>query len=153
MSNPDLTTIYNYLPLEENLLTSGQPTREQFQAVADAGVQTVINLALSTSSNALPDEGSLVSTLGMEYVHIPVVWEEPTRANLEQFFAAMKAQTGRKILVHCAANMRVSAFVALYRILQLGWQKETALKDTHLIWDPSSEPVWSQFIDSSLGTT
>jgi hypothetical protein len=48
--------------------------------------------------------------------------------------------------------MRVSAFVALYRILELGWQKEKALKDTYLIWDPSSEPVWAKFFDSTLGT-
>jgi uncharacterized protein (TIGR01244 family) len=147
---PDLTGIYNYLPLEVNILTSGQPSREQFEAVAAEGVQTVINLALPTSSNALPDEESIVKSLGMDYVHIPVIWERPTRANLDAFFSVLESQAGKKVLVHCAANMRVSAFVALYRIKQLGWEKEKALKDTHRIWDPYSEPVWGQFFEDAL---
>ena len=149
-SDKQLARIYNFLPLEENLLTSGQPTAEQFQAVRAAGVQTVINLALPTSSNALVDESSLVQSLGMDYIPIPVIWEHPTRANLEQFLAAMKAQAGRKVLVHCAANMRVSAFMALYRVLELGWEKEKALKDTRRIWDPYSEPVWGKFFYDAL---
>jgi uncharacterized protein (TIGR01244 family) len=145
-----LTDIYNYLPLTGNLLTSGQPTREQFDTIAKAGVQTVINLALETSTNALQDEAGVVRDLGMEYVHIPVIWEQPTRDALIKFMDTMDGQGEKKVLVHCAANMRVSVFVALYRSLRLGWDREAAFKDVHQIWDPSEEKVWREFIEAAL---
>ncbi len=146
----ELNEIYNFLALSKELLTSGQPSREQFQLVAEAGVETVINLALFTSTNALPDEEEVVTSLGMDYTHIPVVWEHPTEENLEEFFSAVQAQAGKKVLVHCAANMRVSAFVALYRILRQGWQHKKAFEDTYLIWDPFADPIWREFIESVL---
>ena len=146
----ELTKIYHYLPLSEKLITSGQPTREQFDSFPAAGIQTVINLALPTSSNALADEEEIVHLLGMEYIHIPVVWENPTKADLDAFFAVMERHSGKKVWVHCAANMRVSAFVALYRILRKGWEREKAFKDTYRIWDPFTDPVWGKFINSAL---
>ncbi len=147
---PKITDIYNYLPLSETLITSGQPTREQFRLLPAAGIQTVINLAVPSSSNALADEEKVVRSQGMDYVHIPVIWENPTRADLEKFFAAMNRESEKKVWVHCAANMRVSAFVALYRILQLGWEREKAFQDTYRIWDPFTDPVWGKFIESVL---
>jgi uncharacterized protein (TIGR01244 family) len=147
---PELTDIYNFLPLSDALLTSGQPTAGQFQSVAAAGVQTVINLVPETSDHALADEAGVVRGLGMEYIHIPVIWEKPARADLDQFMDAMDGQAGRKVLVHCAANMRVSAFVSLYRILRLGWKPEQAFQDVHRIWDPAGYPVWQQFIETVL---
>ena len=146
----ELTKIYNYLPFSEKLITSGQPTRDQFDSFPTVGIQTVINLALPTSSNALTDEEEVVRSLGMEYIHIPVVWENPTKADLDTFFAAMEKQSEKKVWVHCAANMRVSAFVALYRILRLGWDHEKAWKDAYRIWDPFADPVWRKFIEFAL---
>jgi uncharacterized protein (TIGR01244 family) len=141
-----LTNIYNYLPLTETLLTGGQPTQDQFAAVAAAGVKTVINLAPPYATNALPDEAKVVGSLGMEYCPIPVLWEAPTKADLDMFCEAMDRHTGQKMLVHCAANMRVSVFVALYRIRQLGWDKERAFQDTRRIWNPSENEIWHKFI-------
>ena len=148
---PELTDIYHYLPLTETLLTSGQPTEEQFSAVAEAGVQTVINLALETSTNALADEARVVKDLGMEYFHIPVVWEKPDKTDLDQFCNLLDARKTRKVLVHCAANMRVSTFVALYRILRLGWTHEKAFEDVYRLWNPNKDEVWGRFITAVLG--
>jgi protein tyrosine phosphatase (PTP) superfamily phosphohydrolase (DUF442 family) len=148
----EVTDIYNFLPLTDTLLTSGQPTEEQFSAVARAGVQTVINLALSTSTNALRDEAGLVKSLGMEYYHFPVIWDKPSREALDQFMDVMDSHAGRKMFVHCAANMRVCTFVALYRILRLGWSHDKAFKDVYRIWDPYEDEGWRKFIKSALAT-
>ncbi len=142
----DFTDIYHFLALTETLLTSGQPTEPQFRMLAENGVQSVINLALPTSSNALANEEQIVRELGMDYIPIPVEWENPTPENLEQFFEAMDKQGGKKTLVHCAANMRVSAFVALYRIKRLGWDREKAFQETYRIWDPFDHPAWKSLI-------
>jgi len=146
----ELKDIYNFLPLTETILTSGQPTEEQFATVAAAGVGTVVNLALSSSTNALADEEAIVRNQGMDYIHIPVIWEKPDLVELEKFMDSMDRLKGRKTLVHCAANMRVSAFVALYRILRLGWTRDKAFRDLNRIWNPDETQVWKKFIDTAL---
>jgi hypothetical protein len=55
------------------LWTSGQLSEHDIAELPLLGVETVINLALPTSSNALPGEAELVTVQGMNYIHIPVV--------------------------------------------------------------------------------
>jgi protein tyrosine phosphatase (PTP) superfamily phosphohydrolase (DUF442 family) len=145
-----LTEIYNYLPLSSNLLTSGQPLKEQFAAIAGVGVEAVINLALPTSANAIPNEDEIVTALGMKYFHIPVVWDSPAKSALEKFMEVMESLKDKKVLIHCAANMRVPTFVALYRIICLGWDHDKAFKDVYRIWNPYEDENWRKFITSVL---
>lgn len=141
-----LESIPNFLRLEEWLCCGGQPTAEQFREAARAGVQVVINLALDTSPNALPDEPALVRALGMEHIHIPVVWESPQPADLERFLNAMDAHAGKHILVHCALNYRATAFLGLWRVLRQGWPPEAAFAPQRAIWNLEDYPVWQDFI-------
>ena len=141
-------SIINYRQLSDMLGTAGQPTREQFAAIANAGFQVVINLAMPASTNTLHHESELVSAQGMEYHHIPVVWEAPQKEDLQKFFALMDQNHERKILVHCALNMRVSCFVYLYRVLRLVYPSVSAWQDVLAIWTPN--PVWQRFVDQML---
>ncbi len=141
--------IYNYQFLNEKLSSSGMPTAEQMKEVAEAGVQVVINLALTTSPGALPDEDKVVKSLGMKYIHIPVEWNSPTKQNLDDFFTVMDKYTEDKVLVHCQANYRASSFVMLYRVLRLGWKKEDAIPVMEKMWNPEDFPVWQKFIDDN----
>jgi uncharacterized protein (TIGR01244 family) len=147
MDEHTLGEIRDYIQLSERLATAGQPTKDELAAVAQAGYETVINLDVNDSLSALDDEAGLVRSLGMEYVHIPVVWQAPTRADLERFFEAMDARQGQKLFVHCAANRRVSVFIALYRILKLGWEVQEARRWTFLDTMPE---VWQAFFDGML---
>jgi hypothetical protein len=52
--------------------------------------------------------------------------------------------------VHCARNMRVSAFVFLYRRLCLGEPEEAASYPLREVWEPN--PVWEAFIQEALRT-
>ncbi|HEX9385131.1 MAG TPA: protein tyrosine phosphatase family protein [Anaerolineales bacterium] len=142
--------IYNYQFLNEKLSSSGMPTAEQMKEVAEAGVQVVINLALTTSPGALPDEDKVVKSLGMKYIHIPVEWNSPTKQNLDDFFTVMDKYTEDKVLVHCQANYRASSFVMLYRVLRLGWKKEDAIPVMEKMWNPEDFPVWQKFIDDNM---
>jgi protein tyrosine phosphatase (PTP) superfamily phosphohydrolase (DUF442 family) len=111
MTAAKLDRIYNFLPISESIATSGQPTKEQFASIEGSGYKLVISLALANSTNAIPEEKEIVENLGMEYIHIPVVWENPTQADFNNFCAVMTANRKRKVFVHCAMNMRVSAFI------------------------------------------
>lgn len=143
-----LSEIINFLQISDKLATAGQPTVKQFRAIADAGYETVINLALPTSDGAIANEAQLVQSLGMEYIAISVNWESPTMADLDEFLQAMEQRQQQKIFVHCAKNMRVSAFVYLYRRLHLNCDHEQAIADLHKIWQPNE--TWQKFIDTKL---
>jgi protein tyrosine phosphatase (PTP) superfamily phosphohydrolase (DUF442 family) len=143
-----LSEIYNFRAIGERLGTGGQPTEEQLRTVCEAGFEAVINLALPTSDNALPNEGSLVTGLGMAYVHIPVDFTQPKAKDFQAFCRVMEAFDGRPVFVHCAANMRVSAFVFLYRVLHQGTARIEAERDLHAIWQP--DEVWNGFVEEQL---
>ena len=142
--------IYHYQFLTENLSSSGMPTPGQLKEIAEAGVQVVINLAPHDVPNALANEGELANTFGMEYLNIPVVWRAPESAALIQFTDMMDSHEGKNILVHCEANYRASAFIMLYQVLRLGWNKEDAIPVMEKMWNPEDFPVWEKFIDEHL---
>lgn len=138
--------ITHYLPVYPWLATSGMPAANQFQAIARAGYQVVINLAVSTSPGQLHNEAELVESLGMLYNHIPVDWENPQTADLHHFFETIEAHYGKRIWVHCVLNYRVSAFVYLYRVLRMGTPPAEARVNLNRIWTP--EGIWAAWIDS-----
>jgi protein tyrosine phosphatase (PTP) superfamily phosphohydrolase (DUF442 family) len=143
-----LSEIYNFRAIGERLGTAGQPTEAQLRAVREAGFEVVINLALPTSDNALANEGSLVTGLGMPYVHIPVDFKAPTTKDFRAFCQVMDAFDDRPVFVHCAANMRVSAFIFLYRVLRQRVAVAEAERDLRAIWQP--DEVWTRFIQDQL---
>jgi protein tyrosine phosphatase (PTP) superfamily phosphohydrolase (DUF442 family) len=142
--------IYNFLHYHEKLSSSGMPTPDQIKLVAEADVQVVINLAPDDVPQAIPNEKQLVESLGMEYIHIPVNWGTPTRNGLNVFMDKMDANRDKKVHVHCEANFRASAFIAIYRILRLGWKEENAFEMMHKIWDEDAYPVWKLFIEDAI---
>jgi protein tyrosine phosphatase (PTP) superfamily phosphohydrolase (DUF442 family) len=146
MSAAALHSIRNFVPLGD-IATAGQPTAEQFKDVRDAGYDVVINLALPTSTNAVPNEREIVTGLGIDYVHIPVSFDGPAVDDARRFFDAMDAHAGRKVFVHCAMNMRVSAFMYLYRTIRQNVDPDDAANELHRLWVPNA--VWQQFIDDA----
>ncbi|WGV27697.1 protein tyrosine phosphatase family protein [Halotia branconii] len=148
MSTQLLEDIHNFLQISDKIATSGQPTAEQFLAIKQFRYRLIVNLALPTSDNALVDEKQIVESQGMEYVHIPVLWENPTIEDVTEFFSVMEANADKKIFVHCAANKRVSAFVYLYRRLYTAIQEQEAKQDLHKIWIPNK--IWNKFIQQVI---
>ena len=84
----------------------------------------------------------------MIYVHIPVQFATPEEADLLAFFDAMDAHRERRILVHCAANYRVTAFIGLYRVARQGWSSGEAFDLMRTVWEPNE--VWTNFIAAML---
>jgi protein tyrosine phosphatase (PTP) superfamily phosphohydrolase (DUF442 family) len=146
-SDLQIENIVNFLQISDRLATAGQPTIKQYPAISAAGYQVVINLALTDLPNALVDEESLARNLGLEYIQIPVVWDNPTLADFQEFRIAMDTHSESKIFVHCAANKRVSAFVYLYRVFQ-GVDKLIAQQDLAKIWTPNE--IWQALIDQQI---
>lgn len=147
-ASEQLHHIQAFLSLSDQVGTAGQPTAAQFADIQAIGYQSVVNLAQVHSTNAIPEEGELVTQLGMEYIHIPVDWETPSLADLNQFFEVMDHRSESQVFVHCAKNMRVSAFMYLYRVIRQQVAAEDALADVHQIWTPI--PHWQAFMDRAI---
>jgi protein tyrosine phosphatase (PTP) superfamily phosphohydrolase (DUF442 family) len=143
-----LAEIYNFRTLGGSLGTSGQPSKDQFRIIHDAAFEAVINLALPTSDNAVADEGAIITELGMCYLHLPVDFKAPSSRDFDTFCRLMNAFEGRRVFVHCVANMRVSAFLFLYRVLYQHADLKEAKQEMHSIWQP--DLVWSRFLEHEL---
>ncbi len=143
-----LNDIFNFLPISNTVATAGQPTEQQLPLLKEAGYQVVINLAPHTAENALSDEKESVESLGLEYVHIPVNFYQPTHEDFERFCTSMEENSQKSVFVHCAANMRVSVFMYLYRRFHEGLSDEQTQIDLQKIWTPNT--TWRQFMDQVI---
>ena len=145
-----LNDIFNFIQLDDRVATSGQPTEAQFSLVKEAGYTTVINLAPESHENALGNEDEILERMGIRYIHLPVVFTNPTREDFDRFVDALESCDDDRIWVHCAANMRVSAFFFKYRTERFGWSSDEAETDLHRIWEPGKVlGVWQTFIDTA----
>ena len=142
MSDP--THIRGWRRLDDRITTSGQPTEDELKQIKALGVTHVINLALHSHEDALPDEAASVSGLDMSYVHIPVEFEHPTEAHYARFCAAMADIGAEPVHVHCIINARVSAFFYRYRREVLGVKEDEARAAMEMVWRPGG--VWAKFI-------
>jgi protein tyrosine phosphatase (PTP) superfamily phosphohydrolase (DUF442 family) len=140
----DPRNIRTWRRLGGRITTSGQPTEEQLAEIARLGVTHIINLALHSHEDALPDEAASVARLRMNYVHIPVAFERPTEEDFQSFCASMAEIGDTPIHVHCIVNARVSAFLYRYRRDILGVDEAEARAAMETVWRPGG--VWAAFI-------
>ena len=143
--------IFNYVKVDEHISTAGQPTEDQLRDAAAEGFTAVINLAPVNPPYTPADEAGLARELGLTYIYIPVAWNNPTDADFAAFEQAMSATAGRRTLIHCAANFRVTAFYTLYAHKHLGHSAAQAEALRDRIWAGSDYPVWEAFVARKRG--
>lgn len=141
---PELDEITNFRQYSSSFASSGQPTREQFQSLADNGFERVVYIAFTSNQNALSDADQLVKSLGMEYMHVPVDFNNPLPDDFYAFADSMQRNTGKKTLLHCQVNARATAFSFLYRVIYEDVPVAEAKADMNTVWQPNA--VWRDFI-------
>jgi protein tyrosine phosphatase (PTP) superfamily phosphohydrolase (DUF442 family) len=144
VSKDDPTDILNWRRVDTRLTTSGQPSEAQLVWLRNLGVSHVVNLAPHSNAHALAGEPGTVAALGMGYTNIPVDWEEPTEADYQRFRDVMRELDGATVHVHCAANMRVSAFLYRYRRDEIGQPEAAARAVMDTVWQPGGK--WAALI-------
>ncbi|MEO6632432.1 MAG: protein tyrosine phosphatase family protein [Mucilaginibacter sp.] len=143
-----MSSIYNFKQANRLLACAGQPTETQLKQLADEKYEVIINLAMPTGKFALPNEETIVAALGIAYLPIPVVFDDPQLSELSAFINYMDQHSGKKTMVHCAANYRASAFTGLY-LFNKGEMDAAQMQEfIEDVWQP--DDTWQQFIDESL---
>ena len=152
-TNMDIDTSYNFRGINERLTTSGVVPPDRLKALASQGYEVVINLMPDTSEYAVADERKIVESQNLEYIYIPVDFQQPTRSDFTEFSEAMDRVSRRKVHIHCAANYRVSAFYALYAAIRGYWSVDRAWAFIQDVWQPAEHSGWPEFIEDVFSMT
>ncbi len=140
----DPTGVYNWRRVDARVTTSGQPNENQLADIHALGVTHVVNLGLHDHERALPDEAASVARLGMTYIHIPVLFDQPTETDFARFCDVVSHLQSAPLHIHCIANMRVTAFLYRYGRDVLGLAEAEARRTMDTVWQPGG--VWAKFI-------
>ena len=141
----NIQLIDNYYNVPNLYKSSGQPSKRQLKLLAKKGYQIIINLAPNTIINGrILNEAEILRLQKVKYIHIPVDFKNPTKADFRKFVLNIEKYKDEKIWVHCAANMRVSAFTYKYRRDILKLAHKDIIGDLEAIWIP--DKVWSSFL-------
>lgn len=124
--------IRNFLRINENFCTGGQPKVEHFEAIKAMGVKAVINLR-QPSEHRADEERELVEKLGMKYINIPVVFANPLEEQATEFLRVTDDPANRPAFIHCTAAIRVGAFWMIRRVLRDGWTIERAEEEARQV--------------------
>jgi uncharacterized protein (TIGR01244 family) len=106
--------INNFRAPEADVLSTGQPTVDQFQLMANSGVKHVINLRTPVEDAGF-DEKAAVESLGMTYHNIPVSVGDGgiNTSNSEALQALLDEFEDEGVVVHCATGNRVGALISV----------------------------------------
>ncbi len=142
--DPALAEITNFRQYSPTFASSGQPSREQFTTIAENGFERIVYIAFTNNQNAVADADLVVKGLGMEYMQVPVDFNNPLPSDFYAFADSMRRNTDKKTLLHCQVNARATAFSFLYRTIFEGVPVAEAKEDMNTVWQPNE--VWRDFI-------
>jgi protein tyrosine phosphatase (PTP) superfamily phosphohydrolase (DUF442 family) len=117
--------IRNFLRINDQFCTGGQPKLEHLAALKESGVKAIINLRTPGEHRA-EEEAAEAKRLGLKYYNIPVVYSSPTEAQADEFLKITDDEANRPAFIHCTAAIRVGAFWMIRRVLRDGWAIERA---------------------------
>jgi uncharacterized protein (TIGR01244 family) len=121
----DTSSIKNFLRVNEQICTGGQPTMAELEKLKQDGVSAIINLRRPSEYNA-EEEAAKARELGLRYINIPVDSNEPKDGQVEEFLKATDDALNHPAFIHCRSASRVGAFWMIRRVLRDGWPVEKA---------------------------
>lgn len=95
-----------------SVITGGQPTERDLERLRDTGVTTVITLRRDDEDSGF-DEKTVVETLGMTYVSLPVSMSDGLDVETATALRTILDNSDGAALVHCGSGNRVGALYAI----------------------------------------
>jgi len=119
--------IKNFGQMDERFYRGARPSNEDYKALAELGIKTVIDL----TDNSREYEEPAVKAAGLRYVNIPMVDKSyPSMDQVNEFLKVVDDPATGKFFVHCAGGRHRTGVVgAVYRFNHDGWNLEKALAE------------------------
>jgi len=126
-SHFDGIKIKNFGQMDANFYRGAQPDPDDYQALKNLGVQTVVDLLDSPTEY----EKRTVEALGMKYVNIPMSgMGTPKQSDIDTFLALFNNPDTGTIYLHCQAGIhRTGVLGAAYRYTKSGWDYDKVYKE------------------------
>jgi uncharacterized protein (TIGR01244 family) len=128
----DVPPIRNFLRVDSNFCTGGQPRLEHLDQLKAEGVKAVINLRQPSEHRAAEEEAK-AKEIGLRYFNIPVVFAEPKEEQVTEFLRLTDDPANRPAFIHCTAAIRVGAFWMIRRVLRDGLTIEAAEQEAQKV--------------------
>jgi len=119
--------IKNFGQMDERFFRGGRPQAEDYQALAQLGVKTIIDLTDNSRAQEQPE----VEAAGLRYVNIPMVDKSyPSMDQVNQFLKVVNDPSTGKFYVHCAGGRhRTGVMGAVYRFTHDNWNLDQVLAE------------------------
>src|SRR5689334_9680921 len=121
----DLSSIKNFLRVNKDFCTGGQPKLEHLRQLKAEGVKAIINLRQPSEYEAGEEEAK-AKALGFRYFNIPVAAADPKDEQATEFLKLTDDPANRPAFIHCRSAARAGAFWMIRRVLRDGWTIEDA---------------------------
>ena len=142
--------IRNFLRVNKDFCTGGQPRLEHLEKLKADGVKSIINLRQPSEHRAAEEEAK-AKELGLRYFNIPVAFGNPNEEQVAEFLKITDDPENRPVFIHCTAAIRVGAFWMIRRVLRDGWKVEEAEEEAKKIGLRES-PHWNEFARKYIET-
>ena len=134
VTKKDVAGISTFAQIETTIACGGSTTLEAIPAIKNMGFKSVINVRLASEEGALvEEEGAVVRTAGMNYVHLPFNMRSPDSMLIDNFIEAVSAPANTPAYVHCAAGGRAAALWMIKRVKADGWAEARALEEANAL--------------------
>jgi uncharacterized protein (TIGR01244 family) len=128
----ELPPIRNFLRINDQFCTGGQPRMEHLDQLKKEGVKAIINLRTPGEHRA-DEEEAKAKELGLRYFNIPVVFRDPKPEQVDEFLKLTDDPANRPAFIHCTAAIRVGAFWMARRVVRDGWTIEKAEEEARQV--------------------
>jgi len=125
-------SIRNFLRVNDQFCTGGQPRIEALASLKSEGVKSIINLRVPVEHRAA-DEEAEAKRLGLRYFNIPVVYATPKDEQVDEFLRITDDPQNRPAFIHCTAAIRVGAFWMIRRVVRDGWSFDKAREEAQKV--------------------
>jgi protein tyrosine/serine phosphatase len=119
--------IKNFGQMDDRFYRGARPKDEDYKALAELGVKTVIDL----TDNSKAEEQPAVEAAGLRYINIPMVDKSyPSMEQVNEFLKVVNDPETGKFFVHCAGGRHRTGVVgAVYRFNHDGWNLDQVLAE------------------------
>jgi len=127
--------INNFLKINTEFCTGGQPTTAQLADLKAQGITTIINLRTPGEAgfDAAAEEAE-TKKLGMKYFNIPVSNQAgPKDEQADEFLKLTDDAKNRPVFIHCGSANRVGGFFMIRRVLRDGMTFDAAKSEAQKI--------------------
>src|SRR5215217_2204937 len=150
IAQEDAAPIRNFLRVNKDFCTGGQPRLEHLEKLKAEGVKAIINLRQPSEHRAAEEEAK-AKELGLRYFNIPFAFANPKDEQATEFLKITDDPENRPAFIHCTAAIRVGAFWMIRRVLRDGWRVEDAEAEAVKVGLRES-PHWVEFARKYIET-